>query len=249
MTQRIINDTFWTDSYIESLKPMEKLVFLYLITNPLCNIAWIYEITQKRMCYEIDIDTKSLWKALDKFQSDWKILLIKDWIFIKNFPKNQSINPNVTKWIQRVINNIPTAILSQMNIAFGSLWKPLEYLTILNYTLPNLTLLNSNESFPLIEKFIEEEIEMKEEKQNIDYKEEIKKIIEYWNWLLKNKYPITENLITEYTKIRNKYSKEDIKKSLTNYFDKAKEETYKQYRLSPHDFFKQKNGFIKFFNQ
>jgi len=57
----------------------------------------------------------------------------------------------------------------------------LEYLTILNYTLPNLTLLNSNESFPLIENLIEEEIEIKEEKENINYQEEIEKIIEYWN--------------------------------------------------------------------
>lgn len=91
--------------------------------------------------------------------------------------------------------------------------------------------------------------QINKEQEVIDYQEEIKKIIDYWNLLLKNKYTITDNLLNEYKRIRDKYSKEDIKKSLWNYFDKAKEETYKQYRLSPHDFFKQKNGFIKFYNQ
>jgi len=39
MTQRVINDSFWTDPYIEELTSDEKLIFLYLISNPLCNIA------------------------------------------------------------------------------------------------------------------------------------------------------------------------------------------------------------------
>jgi hypothetical protein len=52
MSQRIVNDEFWTDPYIEDLDPSEKLIFLYLITNPLCNIAGAYEIRLKRIAYE-----------------------------------------------------------------------------------------------------------------------------------------------------------------------------------------------------
>jgi len=52
MTQRIVKDEFWTDPYIEDLDPSEKLLFLYLITNPLCNVAGIYESQITRIAYE-----------------------------------------------------------------------------------------------------------------------------------------------------------------------------------------------------
>ena len=32
--QRYINTKFWRDSYIEDLDPIEKLLFLYLLSNP-----------------------------------------------------------------------------------------------------------------------------------------------------------------------------------------------------------------------
>ena len=39
---RYIKTKFWDDSYIIELNPHEKLLFLYLITNPLTNIAGVY---------------------------------------------------------------------------------------------------------------------------------------------------------------------------------------------------------------
>ena len=49
---RYINTHFWKDNYIINLDPTEKLIYLYLLTNPLTNIAGVYEINIK----EISID-------------------------------------------------------------------------------------------------------------------------------------------------------------------------------------------------
>ena len=57
---RMIKTKFWDDDYISYLDSVEKLLFLYCLTNPLTNIAGIYEITLKRIevCVSITRSTK-----------------------------------------------------------------------------------------------------------------------------------------------------------------------------------------------
>jgi len=45
---RYINTKFWDDPFIAELSIKEKLLYLYLITNPLTNAAGIYEISKIR---------------------------------------------------------------------------------------------------------------------------------------------------------------------------------------------------------
>lgn len=133
MSQRMINDTFWTDPYIEDLDPSEKLVYLYLLTNPICNIAGAYEIKMKRIAYETGFDKEMIDKILTRFMRDWKILRVDDWILIINFSKNQSYNPNVLKGMQRIIDELPEKVKALKG------FESLPYFTLLNLTLPNLT--------------------------------------------------------------------------------------------------------------
>ena len=140
MTQRIINDSFWTDPYIEDLDPSEKLVFLYLLSNPLCNIAGAYEIKIKRIAYETWFDKDMVEKILKRFEKDGRIMMEKNWIILVNFAKNQSSNPNVIKGMQRIIDGIPEVIVKALK---G--FETLPYFTLLNLTLPNLTILNSTD--------------------------------------------------------------------------------------------------------
>jgi len=105
--QRYIQDSFWTDSYIESLSPDHKLVFLYLLTNPLCNIAGVYEITIKRIAYETGFDRDVTNNILKKFSEDQKITTWNDWIIINNHAKHQANNPAVEKGIYRIYGELP----------------------------------------------------------------------------------------------------------------------------------------------
>lgn len=103
---RYINTIFWDDEYIVSLSPEEKLLFLYFLTNPLTNIAGCYQITKKRISFDTNIDYDSLSKAMDKFSKDNKIYYFNGWIFIRNFIKNQIMNPKVKEGIVRVFKEI-----------------------------------------------------------------------------------------------------------------------------------------------
>lgn len=140
MTQRIINDSFWTDPYIEDLDPSEKLVFLYLLSNPLCNIAGAYEIKIKRIAYETWFDKDMVEKILIRFEKDGRIMMEKNWIILVNFAKNQANNPNVIKGMQRIVDSIPEGIIKALK---G--FETLPYFTLLNLTLPNFTKLNSTD--------------------------------------------------------------------------------------------------------
>lgn len=131
--QRYVSDSFWTDPYIEKLDPSEKLLFLYFLTNPLCNIAGIYEIRNNRVAYETGFDKDMVEKIKDRFIKDGKMLCVDDWIIIVNFSKNQSPNPNVLTGMQRIIDDLPDKVKALKG------FERLPYFTLLNLTLPNLT--------------------------------------------------------------------------------------------------------------
>lgn len=139
--QRMIRDSFWTDSYIERLSPDEKLIFLYLLTNPLCNVAGIYEIRTKRIGFETGYDVEVIENILKRLERDKKILRHEDWIVMVNHIKNQSINPSVIQGCQRIFDELPQAV---HRVVTGWVQAGLLNLTLLNLTTPNLTTPNVN---------------------------------------------------------------------------------------------------------
>jgi len=134
MSKRYINDTFWTDAYIEKLTPDEKLIFIYLLTNPLNNIAGMYEIRSKRIGFETGYDIEVIENILKRFEKDKKVLRNGDFLVIVNHIKNQVLNPSVLLGCVRIIEG-----LSKDNRQAVTEWvqSGLLYLTLLNLTIPN----------------------------------------------------------------------------------------------------------------
>jgi len=108
--QRYVQDSFWTDPYVEKLSPDYKLVFLYLLTNPQCNIAGVYEARAKRIAYETGYDIEVIENILRKFSDDKKIIQYKDWIIIINHIKYQSLGNSTAEGINRIIKTLPIEI-------------------------------------------------------------------------------------------------------------------------------------------
>lgn len=135
MSKRYINDSFWTDSYVEKLTPDEKLLFIYLLTNPLNNIAGMYEIRSKRIGFETGYDIEVVENILTRFERDKKILRNGDFIVIVNHIKNQALNPSVIQGCIRIIDSLSD---SNRQSVTGWVQSGLLYLTLLNLTLPNL---------------------------------------------------------------------------------------------------------------
>lgn len=126
---RSINTKFWDDSYIIELTPIEKLVFLYMLTCPLTNLAGVYEISVRRISFDTGIEPAMIEKTLKKFESDRKMFYQDGFILIFNHLKNQSLNDNMMTNVKNTIINLPLSIKREYFNkvkplkAFESLWK------------------------------------------------------------------------------------------------------------------------------
>ena len=116
MKNRLVNTKFWTDKYIVTLDPDAKLLFLYFLSNQLTNIAGIYEITIRQMVFDTGLTVPTLNKYLKQFQDDNKIYYLFEygWVYIKNFQKNQTLNPSVITGIAKAIEETPKRILDAL---------------------------------------------------------------------------------------------------------------------------------------
>ncbi len=146
---RSVNTKFWDDSYISELDPSEKLLYLYFITNPLTDLSGIYEIPLKRISYDTGFNSDMVKKILERFTKDGKVFYFDGWLVLKNFIRNQTLNPSILKGIERSLKNVPQSVWLkiQENAELGTAWvQTVGTLVHLNLNL-NLNLnsnLNSN---------------------------------------------------------------------------------------------------------
>ena len=65
MAYKQIHDTFWTDPKIRSLKPDEKLLFLYLISNSHSNYSGIYYLPKSLIAEETTLSNRGINRGMD----------------------------------------------------------------------------------------------------------------------------------------------------------------------------------------
>lgn len=110
----MVNTKFWDDSYISALDPVEKLMFIYLLTNAQTNICGIYELSLKKMALDTGIDKDMVVRIIKRFTKDKKIFFVKGWVCIKNFVRHQNQkSPLVQKGIDNELSLVPSDILEK----------------------------------------------------------------------------------------------------------------------------------------
>lgn len=119
--RRLIDTRFWSDNYISNLDPIEKLLFLYFLTNEKTSICGIYELPLKIMAIETGIEKEMIEKIINRFSADNKIYYIDSWIYIVNFVKHQILNPSVEQGIKNSLDAIPEKIKYKIE-AFKTAW-------------------------------------------------------------------------------------------------------------------------------
>ncbi len=113
----MINTRFWSDTYISSIDPLEKLLFLYFITNQYTNICGIYEIPLKQIALDTGLDRDNLEKVfLPRLAQAKKVYYIDGWIYIKNFLKHQKASGNVQLGIENGMTEVPSDILAKIKL-------------------------------------------------------------------------------------------------------------------------------------
>lgn len=116
--QRMINVHFWDDGFVRKLHAGDKLLYLYLLTNPCTTIAGAYEITLERMKFDTGMDEKRLLDAIKKLSDAGKITYRDEWMLIHNFIKNQSKSDTVEAGIVAAANCCPDWIKDTLSIRY-----------------------------------------------------------------------------------------------------------------------------------
>lgn len=148
--QRIVNTKFWDDSYITRLTPTEKLLFLYLLTNPLTNISGVYELPAKRVAFDTGVSADRVDTIFKKMEKDGKLIAADGWVGIVNFIKHQSLNPKIKQGIFTELKRAPKSITDRLSIDYASLCVSSDSQSHLNFNPNNNSNMNSN-TLPLRE--------------------------------------------------------------------------------------------------
>lgn len=118
---RMVNTRFWVDDYIANLDPIEKLLFLYFLTNPYTDICGVYEVPVKHIALETGLDKEMVLKIISRFEKDNRVYYESGWVAVVNFVKHQAKNPKVERGIEIGLSKAPKALLARLGIAYDSL--------------------------------------------------------------------------------------------------------------------------------
>jgi hypothetical protein len=152
----MINTKFWTDTYISNIDPLEKLLFLYFITNPFTNICGIYELPIKQIALDTGIDRENLEKVfLPRFKKAKKIYYIDGWVYIKNFLKHQKASGNVKLGIDNGLKEVPSDIMAKIKLIDNTPPYVKEQSLKLELELEPKLKLEDSELSPLVNKVME----------------------------------------------------------------------------------------------
>lgn len=98
--RRYINTKFWNDGYVSDLDPIEKLLFMYFLTNEHTNISGVYEVPLKVVAMETGIDKSMIEKILPRLSK--KVGYVGGMVVVKNFLKHQETKSEQT--IKGILN-------------------------------------------------------------------------------------------------------------------------------------------------
>jgi len=105
----------WSDPFIESLSPMGKLLYLYLITSPHTNNMGILEVSRKRISIDTGMDDKSINVEMDFLKKSGKVVEIDGVIWLVKFIANQtSCSPKIVEGLKRLSEQIKSPKLRRL---------------------------------------------------------------------------------------------------------------------------------------
>lgn len=123
-TQRYVSTSFWDDEWIQGLDPSEKLLYLYLMTNPLTNIAGVYKTTIRRISFDTGFNNDTIKHIFSKFEKAGKAFRFKEYVILPSWPAHQ-------KWEDR--SKINTGIVNILKSLDNEL---LEFIKSVGYRYP-----------------------------------------------------------------------------------------------------------------
>lgn len=118
--QRYINTKMWEDSWFVQLDPIEKLFFIYLLTNPMTNIIGAYELSKGTIGRATGLESRVVDEILSRFEKASKVFYVNGWVVLPNFVKHQNYkSPKIQKGIEIELQDIPTDVKRLIKIPYA----------------------------------------------------------------------------------------------------------------------------------
>lgn len=111
-TKRMIETSIWRKSRkFKKLQPLEKLLYIYLLSNEDTELCGAYELELDEMAYHTGLDHRTLPETIRRLEEVGLIRYIDGWVVIFNY-KAAVNNPSVRKGIQAGLDALPDHILA-----------------------------------------------------------------------------------------------------------------------------------------
>ena len=108
--KRLIDSKFWSDSFVvDKLNPLDRYLFLYLLTNEKTNLSGVYELPLRTIANETGIEKEEVTRMLERLKG--KVEYQDGWICLVNFTKHQNENNgSIIKGIENRLKELPEEI-------------------------------------------------------------------------------------------------------------------------------------------
>lgn len=118
MTMRSVQDRFWSDGWVRKLNPLDRYLFLYLLTNEHTNWCGVYELDLGMMAYESGVAERDLERSMLPRLSP-KVVYVEGWVWVPNWTKHHmsesgSMSPTQQKGFEAAWKQIPVKIRDLM---------------------------------------------------------------------------------------------------------------------------------------
>lgn len=146
--QRMVSTKFWSDNWVvDELNPLDRYLFLYLLTNEHTNVGGIYEMSLRTMSNETGLEKEELLRMLKRLES--RVIFESGWVVFRKAIQHQNIgSPKIKAAIAQTLKLLPPALLEYVLVPsdFGDLLKR-EYgidMVSIPYDYPMGTVSHSN---------------------------------------------------------------------------------------------------------
>lgn len=117
--QRMIDPKLWSDQWIRKLNPLDRYLFIYLLTNERSSWCGVYELDLGVMAFESGIDERDLEKSMLPRLAP-KVLYVDGWVCFKNWDKYHNNGSEQTK---KGIENAWEAVPEKIRLKIKKLYK------------------------------------------------------------------------------------------------------------------------------
>ena len=99
---RQLHRSFWESGSVETMDPVEKLLYCYLITSPASNMEGLYKTTLRRIAFETGVDKDMVVQLCQRLEDKQLAGFNDGWVCVTQATKHMADSPKMITHAERV---------------------------------------------------------------------------------------------------------------------------------------------------